>query len=240
MSQSQANIAKNLHFVNPPPLNLSRRSLTWTYWQTPPLELHKLDLYTLLLRIVNGHRRCALSLRAPGEGNCGQPEIRKASQFPSYGPAWHIAVLRATILAGEASQSAPGGPETPILMRREFRVDAGPSHLEWFSPRCRTGSRVLRARTRVAVRHRPISAPGAPQPSTQSVGTGLPCAYLATCGGSAPPKKKQQRPTPSAGLRSSGTTSNRGLKKVTVGPAVRSWKLLQVNGQQFAAEAVES
>ena len=109
-----------------------------------------------------------------GEGNCGQPEIRKASQFPSYGPAWHIAVLRATILAGEASQSAPSGPETPILMRREFRVDAGPSHLEWFSPRCRTGSRVLRARTRVAVRHRPISAPGAPQPSTQSVGTGVP------------------------------------------------------------------
>lgn len=125
-----------------------------------------------------------------GEGNCGQPEIRKASQFPSYGPAWHIAVLRATILAGEASQSAPSGPETPILMRREFRVDAGPSHLEWFSPRCRTGSRVLRARTRVAVRHRPISAPGAPQPSTQSVGTGVPCAYLATCGGSAPPQKK--------------------------------------------------
>lgn len=55
-----------------------------------------------------------------------------------------------------------------------------------------------------------------------------------------PPQKKQQRPTQSAGLRSSGTTSNRGLKKVTVGPAVRSWKLLQVNGQQFAAEAVES
>ena len=96
----------------------------------------------------------------------------------------------------QASSPAPTYPYTCAKNRHHQRQPSCFPVVKGFSQNSRTGGPVLRARLGVAVRHWPILALGAPQPSTQSAGRGSLCACLATEGSGRVDGQRRRRQAP--------------------------------------------
>ena len=134
-------------------------------------------------RLVHGDCRRWYRWRTLGIGQLPvrQPEIRRAGQCGSGTPERLNRMLCPPKSSREASHSGTKTRRMRVEMLCEFRVEDWllfPA-VHWFSPKCRTGGPVLRARMGGAVRHWPISALAAPQPLTERAQGPFPCACLA-------------------------------------------------------------
>ena len=127
----------------------------------------------------------AVSNNQIAQSNLHQPDIRKASACAPDASVRHIPMLCPPKLSRGASQCATEAPATGVAMLRDFRVGGGTG----ISPISRTRKAILCRMRRAAVRHLPISAPGAQEEAIWWFLVGIPVRLF---GEMAPGGKKQE------------------------------------------------